>query len=211
MSIMVNLLPREVAAQRVERRTAKITGAAVLVFVGALGGLYSMKLGEIADAEAERDTVQAEVSQLQAEVASLQQFRVLADELDARNTLLAATMAGEVSHARVLNDLSLTFPASSSLRSLSIAGGVQTGEITFGESVATVTFEGYSTERFAPGVETVLVEFDKVRSFFNTFVDNARVEEIGATDVTAFSGTVGLGDEALTHRYADGLPEEVNP
>ena len=215
MSIVVNLLPREVAVRRLERRTATVTSALVLVFAVALGGLYALKLGQVADAEAERDIVQGQVSQLEAEVASLEQYRQLADELEARNAVLASAMSGEVSHARILNDLSLSFPSTSSLRSLQIASvAAEAGAASTGASVddqtALLTYQGYSTERFAPGVEAVLIEFDKVRSFFNTFVDSAAVEEIGDTEVTAFSGTVGLDDEAYTHRYADGLPEEVN-
>ncbi len=217
MSIVVNLLPREVAVRRLERRTTMLTTAFVLVFAVALAGLYILKLGEIADAEAERDIVQGQVSQLEAEVASLEQYRLLADELEARNAVLAAAMSGEVSHARILNDLSLAFPSTASLRSLQIASigsdpaaaGAEDG-IDFGDEVARLSYQGYSTERFAPGVEAVLIEFDKVRSFFNTFVDSAAVESIGDTEVTAFSGTVGLDDEAYTRRYADGLPEEIN-
>lgn len=215
MSIIVNLLPRQVSAQRAERRVVRATGAAMVVFVGSLGGLYTTKLTAISDAEAQRDTVQAEVTALETEVADLEPFRLLADELESRNDLLAAAMGDEVSHARVLNDLSLTIPATSSLRSLQISttdpalvaaeGTAQGVE----PPVASVTYQGYSTERFAPGVEAVLVDFGTIRSFVDTFVESAAVEEIGSTEVTAFTGTVDLDATALTHRYADGLPEEV--
>jgi outer membrane murein-binding lipoprotein Lpp len=212
MSVMVNLLPREVAVRKQAQRTTKMTVAAVTVFAIGLGGLYALKLGEIADAESQRDTVQADVSRLEAEVASLQQFRQLADELEARNAVLASAMANEISYARVLNDLALSFPASSSMRELTV--GVQAPvewQVTFGDAVAALTYDGYSTERYAPGVEAILVEFDKVRSFFSSYIGTAAVEEIGSTEVTGFRGTVQLGDEALTRRYENGLPEEMTP
>jgi outer membrane murein-binding lipoprotein Lpp len=212
MSVMVNLLPREVAVRKQAQRTTKMTVAAVTVFAIGLGGLYALKLGEIADAESQSDTVQADVSRLEAEVASLQQFRQLADELEARNAVLASAMANEISYARVLNDLALSFPASSSMRELTV--GVQApveGQVTFGDAVAALTYDGYSTERYAPGVEAILVEFDKVRSFFSSYIGTAAVEEIGSTEVTGFRGTVQLGDEALTRRYENGLPEEMTP
>jgi hypothetical protein len=214
MSVRVNLLPREVSAKRGERRATTFTALGVLLFALLLGGLYLMKLGEIREAEDERDQVQAEVSRLEAELASLEQFRQLADELEARNAALASSMGQEISFARVLNDFSLTFPASSSMRSLELAAQASQepgeGEINFGEAVALLSYDGYSVERYAPGVETVLVEFDKVRSFFNTFIGSAQVEELDGTEVTGFQGAVQLSDEALTNRYADGLPEEVN-
>jgi hypothetical protein len=121
-------------------------------------------------------------------------------------------MANEISYARVLNDLALSFPASSSMRELTV--GVQApveGQVTFGDAVAALTYDGYSTERYAPGVEAILVEFDKVRSFFSSYIGTAAVEEIGSTEVTGFRGTVQLGDEALTRRYENGLPEEMTP
>jgi Tfp pilus assembly protein PilN len=212
MSVRVNLLPREVAAKRAERRTATISFALVALFALLLGGLYLLKLNEIQQAEEERDEVQAEVSRLEAEVASLEQFRQLADELEARNALLAAAMANEISYARVLNDLSITFPASSSLRSLQLSALDPTAteaQIGTGGAVAALSYDGYSVERFAPGVEAVIVEFDKVRSFFDTYLGSAQLEDIEDTEVTAYQGTVQLNDEAYTRRYADGLPEEL--
>lgn len=213
MSVKVNLLPREIAGARAARRTTNLTVLAVLLFALMLGGLYFFKLGEIQMAEEARDTAQADVSRLQAEIASLEQFRLLAEELEARNAILAAAMADEVSFARILNDLSLSFPASSSMRTLDLtlteAEATEGGEVSFGNSVAALTYDGYSVERFAPGVETVIVEFDKVSSFFGSFIGAAQLEEIGETEITGFSGTVQMGDAALTRRYEDGLPQEA--
>ncbi len=213
MSVKVNLLPREFAGARAARRTTNLTVVGVMVFALMLGGLYFMKLNEIQQAEGERDTAQADVSRLQAEVASLEQFRQLADQLEARNAVLASAMGSEISFARILNDLSLSFPASSSLRSLQItaqSADPAAGEVSFGDAVAGVSYNGYSVERFAPGVETVIVEFDKVSSFFSTFIGSAQLEEIGTTEITGFDGSVQLGEGALTGRYADGLPQEMS-
>lgn len=209
MTARVNLLPKEDLSARAARRTMHTTVGLVLLFVVALGGLYALKTSELQQAQEEQMTAQADVSQLEAEVAQLEQFRVLADELEARNALLASAMGQEISFARVLNDLSLAFPAGSSLRTLSV--GVQAPAapeaVAFGETVAAVSYDGYSVERFAPGVETVIVEFDKVRSFFNSSIATAAVEEIGSTEVIGFVGNAQLGSDAFTGRYADGLPE----
>lgn len=210
MTVQVNLLPQELAQRARARRVTAATVAGVVVWVALLGGLYALKLAEVADAESQREDVRAEVARLEARVAQLEQYRELADELEARNTLLAQSMATEISYARILNDLSLAFPASSSLMTLN-ASVSDTAEASpgaeIGESVANVTYTGYSVERFAPGVETVLVEFDKVPVFFNPYLVNAQLEEIGETGVTGFNGVVQLGDGSYTRRYADGLPE----
>lgn len=214
MSVRVNLLPREIEVRRRERRITGITAVVVVLFLLLLGGLYMLKLGEVREAEQERDDVQAEVAQLQAEVARLEQFRQLANQLEARNALLATAMEREISFSRVLNDLSLAFPATASLRTL--GAEVRLGQevpadgapqVAFGEPVASVTFGGYSVERYAPGVETVLVEFDKVRAFFHPYIASAGEEAIGTTDVVQFAGSVQLNEDAFTRRYVNGLPE----
>lgn len=210
MSVRVNLLPREIEERRAARRTTGISVFAVILFVALLGVLYVLKLNEIRDAEEEREVVRSEVAQLEAQIAELEQFRRLAEELEARNALLADAMGAEVSFARVLNDLSLAFPTSSSLRTLTATlqdpvpppGAEQ-------PSVMSVAFNGYSVERYAPGVEVVIVEFDRVPIFFSTYVTNAQEEELHDSDVTGFTGSVQLNEEARTRRYADGLPEGV--
>lgn len=214
MSVKVNLLPREIAERARARRVTIGTVTLVVLFVALLGGLYALKVAEVRAAEEERETVRADVARLEAEVAQLQQYRDLAAELDARNLLLADAMATEISYARVLNDLSLAFPASSSLRTLD-GGRVDPDTVvpgaTAGQSVADLRFNGYSVERIAPGVETVLVEFDKVPVFFNSYLDIAATEEIGDTEVMGFDGSVQLTADSFTQRYANGLPEGEAP
>jgi uncharacterized protein YlxW (UPF0749 family) len=212
MSVKVNLLPREVGELARTRRITNYTIVGVLAFVALLALLYVFKLGEVNNARNDRDAAQAEVTRLQAEVAQLEQFRQLADQLEARNALLTASMESEVSWSRVLNDLSLTFPANSSLLTLTAtqadpAAGVAQGPGIIGD----VAFSGYSVEEYAPGVESVLIEFDKVQAFVNVFLSTAAQETIGTTEVTNFQGTVQLDEDAYTRRYVDGLPGEAAP
>lgn len=214
MTARVNLLPPEIAHRAKARRTTSWVIGGVAAYAALLGLLYIAKQGDLDAAREERDNAAATVAQLQGDLAELQEFEVLDRQLVARNRLLSASMASEISWARVLNDLSLTFPASSSLLTLdglALSAG-QTGQSgnvppnPNSESVASLTFTGYSVERFAPGVERVLVKFDEVDTFFNAYLSEANEEPRGDTDVTTFSGTVQLNEEAFTGRYADGLP-----
>jgi hypothetical protein len=211
----VNLLPEEVGAERRVRRRAALSVVGVVVFVAALAGLYVHKLGQVNDAEAARDEAAVEVADLEQQVAQLQPFRELADRLNARNAILASAMSREISYARALNDVALAFPASASLQSLEISlispEDSGDGVINFGTPVANVTYSGYSTERYAPGVETVLVEFDRVSPLFNVRLNTAATEERGNTEVTNFDGTAAMSESARTGRYANGLPPEVAP
>lgn len=208
----VNLLPPEHAQRKRVERAMRLSAVGLALWLAVLGGAHWYKSGEVEAARTERDVAQAEVTTLQTRVAELEPYRQLAAELEARNTLLAFAMEEEVSWAQVLNDLSLTFPADSSLLTLTATTEqpeVGEGEVDRGPSVASVAWTGYSVERYAPGVETTLIDFSEVRNFFGTFLSSADRGLIEETEVTNFNGSVQLDEEARTHRYDDGLPPEV--
>jgi len=223
----VNLLPPELARGQRARRLNLIVAGLVVVSLLVLAAVYILKIGQVEAAREERDQEQAVVADLQVDLAALEEFRRLADTLEQREQLLIRAMSTEVSFATVLNDLSLSFPASSSLRTLTLtleetavapgteapAGTAPPTRVEPGAlpSIGTIFFEGYSVERFAPGVESVVLELDDVESFIGAYVQQAQTEEIGETEVTGFSGLADLDESAYTGRYVDGLPPGVEP
>lgn len=213
MSVRVNLLPREAKAVSRGRTVTRLSVLGVLVVVAALSGLYALQWQATAQAEAERDDARGRVAQAQRELTELAEFRELRDRYEAREELLAAAMAGEVAWARILNDLSLAFPSDASL--VSLAGSAEDpgepaeGEIFPGARVGQITATGYSLERYAPGVQSVLIDFEGARGFFNTYLQTATANERGSAEVTDFNGTIDLDEDAYTGRYVDGLPPEV--
>jgi Tfp pilus assembly protein PilN len=217
VSARVNLLPREIEERARTRRTASLTVGAVFVFLALLGLLYIVKLGSVNEARSDRDAAQAEVNERRAELAALERYAELDRQVKARNDLLAAAMSTEISWARVFNDLALTFPASSSLTTLTATaeGAGDTGESGQAtaqpgdKSIAALEFNGYSVERYAPGVERVLLKFSDVSMFFNSYLSEASAENPARNDTTLFDGRLNLNDEARTGRYVDGLPREV--
>lgn len=214
-TVSVNLLPRELVERARARRITQYTIGGVLLFVGILGLAYFLRLGEVARAEETREEAAFEVARLESELTQLEEYRTLADLLENRSSLLTAAMENDIAFSTVLNNLSLVFPANASLTDLTLtaAGAVvpEQGQIDFGEAVATGEFTGYSVERFAPGVETVILDLDRTPDFFNAFVTTATKEKREGTEVTNFAGTVSLDSGAYTGRYADGLPPEVTP
>lgn len=241
-TVRVNLLPPEIAQRARQRRLAQVVSALLVVYLGLLGALYAVKLGQVAEARRERDAAQAEVQRLQGQVAALGEFRVLEQTLAERNQLIATAMAEEVAVARMLNELALQVPATSSLRTLTInleppasdavaatatppaatpTEGAQ-GSTTPAapvipapptgaqpqepEVIGDLTFEGYSIDRVAPGVESLLITVAGVPSFINTFATSTQLEELGGEEVTAFTGVVEIDDRSYTHRYDDGFP-----
>jgi hypothetical protein len=209
----VNLLPPEHAQRKRAQRTTRLSVIGLAAWLAVLGGVHYYKTGEVESARLDRDVAQAEVDALEIRLAELEPYRQLAEALESRNTLLAYAMEEEVSWAQVLNDVSLTFPADSSLLTLTVTSEqpeIAEGDVDRGPSIAAVGWTGYTTKRYAPGVETTLVDFSEVSNFFDTFLASADKGDIDGTEVTNFNGSVQLSDEAYTHRYEDGLPPEVD-
>ncbi|WP_157965363.1 hypothetical protein [Euzebya rosea] len=212
MSVRVNLLPREFEERSRQRRMVGVGVLVVAAWVALLAFVLLGQLAAVNDAKDERDTAQAEVNRLQAEVQSLAAFQDLADRLNATNAILTTAMDEEVSWAQVLNNLALSVPTTASLRTFDGAlndPGTVSNEVFAENDTADVGFlnvTGYSTERFAPGVESVLLRFGQVDSFFQQYLSNAVQEEIGDVGVTTFDAEVRLDEDNRTGRYAEGLP-----
>lgn len=208
MSARVNLLPHEVADKNraARQRTAAAgAGAGLLVLLAAA---YLFQANRVGNAREELAEQEAEVARLQAELADLQEFEALAARREAGAQLLAAALGDEVSFAGVLQDLAAVYPAGAQLESLSVSL-TETEEVPLGAlrpALGVATASGATLQGHAPGLERILLELDKVAAFSNVFFSNSTR---GEDDVSAFSLEFDLGPEALTLRYADGLPEEL--
>lgn len=211
MSVRVNLLPREALDRARARRLVFFSGVALVGWVVVLAAIYLVLVDAVNDA---RDIVEAEeleVARLEAELERLQPFAELAAALEARNKLLAAAMVEEVSWVRVLNDVAVTFPGSSSLRSLdaAVAGGPEAdgADDEPAALVGRVRVTGYSVERYAPGLELLLLQTGQAATLTDAYLETAEREEIGTDEVTAFEGRARIEAEAYSGRYRDGLPD----
>lgn len=221
VGVHVNLLPKEAAERVRARRLARYTAVALAMLVVALGLGYVVRLGAVYAATQAREDAQLEVATLEQELGQLAEFRELADRHDNGNQLVAAAMANELSFSTVLSDLSLSVPSTASLRTLNVtattlvgaaaAPAAEPGAVDLGERVADVTFSGYTLGKHAPGVSSVLIDFDDVPAFFGTYLVTTSEDRIGERDVTNFDGTARLDETARTDRYTNGLPPEDTP
>lgn len=209
MSVRVNLLPGEVAERnRVARQRAGLAAAAV-GFLGLLGLVYLVQLNRVGDAQEQLEAEQARVAELEAEVADLQEFQELEQRAEASAAILATALGNEASFAGVLQDLAAVMPSDAELDSLAITTSADAAPPAAGELVAargTISMTGRTLRGHAPGLERLLLELDKVASFSAVFFSSSTVDE---DEVGTFSVELNLGDEILTRRYVDGLPEEL--
>lgn len=211
MSVRVNLLPREFEERDRQRRMIALAALGVVVFAALLLVLFLARQGAVEDAIAERDAAQAAVNQAQAEVNALAGFQALLDDLQSGDLLVATALDEEMAVARVLNDVALTLPTTSSLTALTLDRNDvvegQPGEVELGGEVATLLLSGYSIERYAPGVEGVLLQFREVTGLTISYLNAASLADISDVGVTSFDASGFLDEEILTARYIDGLPE----
>jgi Tfp pilus assembly protein PilN len=202
VSVRVNLLPREVEERNVARRQQGMLAVAGVVVLLLLGVFFWMQLGRVNDARDELALEEQRRDELQAEVRALQEFADLESELEARNELIALAMGGEISVAGLLQDAAAVTPSDMAFLTLAATLGSEPEGTAFGRVTGTAeTLLGH-----APGVERVLLSFDKVAAFRDVFVANSTIDEI---DITTFTFDFFLGPESLTGRYLTGLPEEL--
>lgn len=211
MTPRVNLLPPEFHQRVVERRYAFRGAGGLVVLLLVLLLVTVMQGRQIGSAEARRDTAQAELAQLQGERAELQPFDELAGRLESRSEVVSFAMGREVSWATALTDLAATLPEDASLTSVSatlevppVPGGESREQPEGGANhavVATLSLDGYSVARVAPGVTSVLERVATGPRFTTPVLASAEAQERGATAVTNFQGTVPLAADAYTNRY----------
>ena len=217
MTRQFNLLPARYAERVAERQLAARTavGLAVLLALLAIAGFHQSR--RLTEAEQRRDAEQARNAELQARRRQLQPFRQLADGIIGRERLLTAGMETQVSWATVLSSLSQLFPADASLTSFTATSTlpafravppVKPGDQ--GSVIGSSALTGYSVREFTPGVDRMLELLTSVVGLAEPRLEVGTADTIGARSVTTFEGGTFVDAEALTGRYAQGLPPEVD-
>lgn len=209
MSVRVNLLPGDVAERNEAARQRAAMGAAAVLLLVLLVLAYLFQVNRVNDAREELAQEEERVAALQAELGELQEFQELQSRQAAAQTLLSTAFAGETSMAGILQDLAAVYPSDAQLETLTIALTEPTAELGATRvAVGTMNATGATLQGHAPGLERILLELDKVASFSNVFFTNS-VQDDEGLGVAGFTLDVDLGQEVLTGRYADGLPEEL--
>lgn len=106
----ISLVPTEIAVHRRERQQVALAAAGVAVFAALLFALYSLRSGQVSDAEEEARVAEARTAELQAQVAQLQDVELLETDIGARRALVTGVLAGDVSWTRLLNEVATVLP-----------------------------------------------------------------------------------------------------
>ncbi|GAB4252324.1 MAG: hypothetical protein Kow00129_13200 [Thermoleophilia bacterium] len=204
----INLVP---ATQR--RRTSTDFGlvgliAGALLVIGLIGLSYFYFSGIAADRDAELADLQAQRQQIEAQLAQLAKYEALQQEVIRTEGLVQSVYAGRTLLSSLLGDISLVVPDTVWFQSLSItapeiappsatgeaeAGAADPAAATGAPSLGSVTISGktYSYE----DVATLLVRLQQIPSLKNVVLDSAATDGDGGDALKTFSITAELANE----------------
>jgi Tfp pilus assembly protein PilN len=206
----VNLLPPDIVrAQAYRRRTSAVivAGAIVLLLVFGFYLTQNSKLGQVND---EIDAQNATNASIQAGIAEKQKFADLQAEAQARQQLLSAAYAGEVSFSALLMDFSRVIPSDAYVDSLAL----QTADPSAGEpaeaatGVATNLIGTITSSGQAVSIDTLsvfLTRLEQVKGWVNPWIST--VSKDSAVNGYNYSLTVDLTDDVVTERGKAGAPD----
>jgi Tfp pilus assembly protein PilN len=198
----VNLLPPDILqAQRYRRLTSGVVVAGI-VLVAAVFGYYLLQSNELSSVNDEIVAQEATNASIQASIAEKQKYADLQAEAQARQQLLAAAYAGEVSFSALLMDFSRVIPSDAYVNSLA----VQADQATVAAEGATPGLIGGITgSGQAVSIDTLsvfLTRLEQVKGWVNPWMSTvSRNEEVNGYD---YSVSVDLTDEVVTERGKEG-------
>lgn len=198
----VNLLPPDVLqAQRYRRLTSGVVVAGI-VLVAAVFGYYLLQSNELSSVNDEIVAQEATNASIQASIAEKQKYADLQAEAQARQQLLAAAYAGEVSFSALLMDFSRVIPSDAYVNSLA----VQADQAAVAAEGATPGLIGGITgSGQAVSIDTLsvfLTRLEQVKGWVNPWMSTvSRNEEVNGYD---YSVSVDLTDEVVTERGKEG-------
>ena len=207
----VNLLPPDIVqAQVYRRRTSAVLVAGALALV-LVFGFYLVQNGKLGDANDEIDAQNATNASIQASIAEKQKFADLQAEAQARQQLLSAAYAGEVSFSALLMDFSRVIPSDAYVDSLALQiadasapadpTAAATGVVT--NLIGTITGSGQAVS--IDTLSVFLTRLEQVKGWVNPWMSTvSRNEEVNGYD---YSLSVDLTDEVETDRGKGGTPD----
>ena len=214
----VNLLPPEI---RQRAQTRKVTlmvigaGLVVLVLIAFLFVLQSASLSEVNEDVAAQERTNAGLT---SEIAGLQEFAALQTEAQAKQALLSAAFANEVSFSGILLDLSRVIPSDAYLTtfaaqvappatSVVVTAPVPGVVVSDTPLIGTMTAAGEAAG--ADSLASWITRLESVKGWVNPWISTF-TETTPGTDRYTFNSGTDLTEDVLTDRARDaGEIDEV--
>jgi len=121
-TVLVNLIPPEIAAAKRLRSVQFAVGGGALAVVAMVAALYVQQGHQVDRAKAQLTSAQVEGTRLQAEQTRLGDVNALYAKVDVAKAMLARAKAPQVLWSTLLQDLRLTLPEKTWLTSVALTG-----------------------------------------------------------------------------------------
>jgi Tfp pilus assembly protein PilN len=196
----VNLLPPEIAEQKVFRKIQGGLGGVVLVALGAVALAYMGASHGVTSAHSQLDQATAQSTTLKGQMAKYNDVTATYAAAAAAKAQLASAMGDEIRYSQLLNDLSLAIPGNVWLTSVSYSQAAPAAPVA-GAVPALGTFTvagvGFSHDDVATWLESIA----GLKTYQNPYFSNSTETLLGTRKTVTFGGTAGLTAAALSNRY----------
>jgi Tfp pilus assembly protein PilN len=198
----VNLLPREIAEKKAQRRSYVVMGGLVAAAVVVVAFAYMGQAARVSKAKDTLAQAEAQNAKLQRDRRALQPVQDLYNNVDAHEALLAQALSTRVRWSRFLHDLQTTIPDRVWLTSFTatVASSTPTPNGILKPGVGTVQMNGTAFEH--DDVAAWLESLTKVKGYADPYFNSSTVVEAGTVpgsrSTVNFTSTVTLTAEAIT-------------
>ena len=192
----VNLLPPEILASQRQRRLAGVVALAGVGVIALILAFYVLQRGNLGGVRSDIEQQQQTNEGLQRQIEALREFEELRARAQAKQELLNAVFADEISFSGLLMDVSRVIPSTAALTSMSAASQEPTpsigGDTTF---LGRIDVAGLALDYDT--VASWLTRLERVRGWVNPWVNSIADPETGP--ITYTSG-VDLTGAVVTQR-----------
>jgi Tfp pilus assembly protein PilN len=199
----INLLPRELARDKVRRRHRGLIIFLALAYVGALAAGVVYWNSRVGSAAAEARAQEDSNLQLQQQVASLADAGLIKADFEAKAALVRSALVSDVDWGAFLNDLATLLPPRLWVETFSANVVLAPNPGVIGQiSISGVGFD-------YPDVAAFLHALDSGAfvGVIGSWVGTAAVGVIGEEPVVNFSATAALTTDGVTGRADTLIPE----
>jgi Tfp pilus assembly protein PilN len=192
----VNLLPPDIQAAQRQRRLAGVVALAGVGVIGLILVFYVLQLGNLGGVRSDIDHQQQTNQNLQGQIERLREFEELRARAQAKQQLLDAVFANEISFSGLLMDVSRVIPSTAALTAMS-AASLEPTPSTGGSTVFTGRIDVAGLALDYDTIASWLTRVERVRGWVNPWVTSISDPENGP--ITYTSG-VDLTSAVVTER-----------
>lgn len=180
----VNLLPPEILASQRQRRLAGVVALAGVGVIGLIFVFYVLQLGNLGAVRSDIEQQEQTNQGLQREVERLREFEELRARAQAKQELLDAVFANEISFSGLLMDVSRVIPSTAALTAMSAAAQEPTASVA-GDTTFTGRIDVAGLALDYQTVASWLTRLERVRGWVNPWVNSIADPENGPITYTS--------------------------